>query len=120
MYFAAANGSAPSQIVQALPLTSMVDLRFSPDGSQVAATEASPGLAIATGCVASPGASGDPCLHTYALPDSVTVLGYPIWSPDGRSFLLGNVGPGGGLWRYAVGETSGALVWRDGYSPWAA
>jgi hypothetical protein len=98
----------------------MVDLRFSPDGSQVAATEATPGSAIATGCVASLGASSDPCFHTYALPDGVAGPGYPIWSPDGHSFLLGDVGPGSGLWRFTVGVMSGALVWRDGYNPWAA
>jgi hypothetical protein len=119
VYVAAADGSTPVQILQALAVTSMVDLRFSPDGSQVAATEGSPGMVIATGCAASTGTSGDPCLHTYTLPDGISGFGYPIWSPDGHSFLLGGVSPGGGLWRFTVGVKGGAPVWRDGYNPWA-
>jgi hypothetical protein len=118
-YVASVDGSSPRPILQSMPMTSPLNLRFSPDGSQVAATEQIPGSDIASGCVASSGASGDPCVHTYTVPEELSDLAYPVWAPDGHSFLVGASSPGGGLWRYGLGATSGVLVWRDGYSPWA-
>jgi hypothetical protein len=99
--------------------TSMIGLRFSPDGSQVAVTGAEPAPDIITGCVASPGTHSDPCFHSYTLPAGYFSFGYPAWSSDGHSFIVSAAGPSTtALYRFTVGSASGAVFQPNAQNPW--
>lgn len=122
IYYASADNSSRSQILQYMATNNLVRLRISPDGSQVAASEATPAPDIISGCVNSPGASpqSDPCFHSYSLQQGFFSSGYPAWSSDGKTFIVAanSDTAGSGLYRFVVGTPSGTLVQPDGYNPW--
>jgi hypothetical protein len=98
---------------------SMIDLRFSPDGTQVAVTGAEPAPDVITGCVASPGTRSDPCFHTYNLPTGYTSFAYPAWSPDGHSFVVSAEGPSStALYRFLAGSPTGTVFQPNAQNPW--
>ena len=121
VYYASADGSGASQILQYLRTNSMVTMRVSPDGTQVAVSGAEPLPDIISGCVASPGTHGDPCFHSYTLPGGVASSYYPAWSADSHSFIVtgGGSSPSGtALYRVTVGTPSGTLFLSSGMKPW--
>lgn len=115
IYYASADGSGATQILQYMSTTNTVRIRFSPDGTQVAVTEAAPLPDIITGCVNSTGVSGDPCFHSYTLPAGQFSSNYPAWAADGHSFLVESFGA---LYRFTVGATSGVLAQTNATNPW--
>ena len=114
--YANADGSGATQILQYMATTNTVRMRFSPDGTQVAVTEAEPAPDIITGCVASPGAHADPCFHSYVLPAGQFSANYPAWAADGRTFLAEG---SGNLYRYSVGTSTGSLAQPNASNPWS-
>ncbi len=124
IYYASADNSAQSQILQFMTTNNLVRLHISPNGKEVAVTEATPAPDIISGCVNSPGATpqSDPCFHSYALPQGFFSGGYAVWSPDGTAFIVAAYGdpPGNGLYRFTVGAPSGTLVQPGAYNPWAS
>lgn len=120
VYYANADGSGASQILQYMTTNSMIDLRFSPDGSQVAVTGAEPAPDIISGCVASPGTRSDPCFHSYSLPAGYASFAYPVWSSDGHTFIVAVAGPSvTALYRFTVGSASGSVFQPSAQNPWA-
>lgn len=123
IYYASADNSTRSQILQYLATNNLVRLRLSPDGRQVAVTEAIPAPDIISGCVNSPGISpqSDPCFHSYTSRQGFFSAGYAAWSPDSSAFIAAasnGDAAGAGLYRFVVGTPSGTLVQPGGYSPW--
>ncbi len=124
IYYANADSSAQSRILQYMATNNLVRLRISPNGKEVVATEATPMPDIISGCVNSPGASpqSDPCFHSYALQQGFFSSGYAVWSPDGTAFIVAANGdpPGSGLYRFTVGAPTGTLVQPGANNPWAS
>jgi hypothetical protein len=123
IYYANADGSGATQIARYMATTSLVRMRLSPDGSQVAITNALPTPSVISACVNSPGDKADPCFHAYT-PDAVDL---PAWSADGRSFVAatlaipdsGGTGSHPALYRYTVGSSAGAQIVTGGFQPWS-
>lgn len=115
IFYANADGSGQRAILQYMTTTNAVRIRFSPNGTQVAVTEAEPLPDIITGCVNSSGASGDPCFHSYALPSGQYSANYPAWAADGHTFLVES---NGNLYRFTMGASSGALAQANATNPW--
>ena len=114
--YANADGSGATAILQYMTTNGTVRIRFAPDGAHVAVTEAEPPPDIITGCVASSGASGDPCFHSYSLPAGQSSGNYPAWSADSGSFLVES---NGNLYRFTVGSPNGVLAQPNAFNPWA-
>jgi hypothetical protein len=119
VYYANADGSSATPILQYMSTTNLVRIRSSPDGTQVAVTEASPAPDLISGCVASPGTKTDPCFHSYTLPAGASSSFYPAWSPDGRSFLVTGGSDVNSLYRCTIGSASAVLVQASASNPWA-
>ena len=121
--YANADGSGATQIAQYMTTTSLVRMRLSPDGSQVAITNALPSPSVISACVNSPGGRTDPCFHSYT-PDAVDL---PAWSADGTAFfaasnvLLDNGGANVHpvLYRFKVGAAAGSSYAPGGFEPWS-
>ncbi|HKV82977.1 MAG TPA: hypothetical protein VJN88_00380 [Ktedonobacterales bacterium] len=113
--YANADGSGATRILSYMSTTNAVRMRFSPDGSQVAVTEAEPAPDIITGCVSSAGGSGDPCFHVYTLTAGQFSGNYPAWAADGHSFLVES---NGSLYRFTVGTANGILAQPNAINPW--
>ncbi len=121
VYYATADGNAPRQILQYMSTKSMIHIRFSPDGTQVAVSGAEPLPDIISGCVASPGTHSDPCFHSYTLPGGAPSSYYPAWSADSHSFIVtgGGSSPSGtALYRVTIGTPSGTLFLPSGMKLW--
>jgi hypothetical protein len=115
--WAGITGATP--ILQYMSTNNLVRIRISPDGTQVAVTEAEPLPDIITGCVNSSGGSGDPCFHSYTLPAGQFSLDYPAWAADGHAFLVESaVNFGSNLYRFTVGTSAGVLVRSNAPNPW--
>lgn len=121
--YANADGTGASQIAQYMTTNSLVRMRLSPDGSQVAITNALPSPSVISACVNSPGGRTDPCFHAYT-PDAVDL---PAWSADGSAFYAasdvlpdnGTAGTHPTLYRFTVGGTSGSPFANGGFQPWS-
>ena len=121
--YASDDGSGATQIAQYMTTTSLVRMRLSPDGSQVAITNALPSPSVISACVNSPGGRTDPCFHSYT-PDAVDL---PAWSADGTAFFAAsnvlidnggmNVHPA--LYRFTVGTQAGSIYAAGGFEPWS-
>ena len=116
VYYAKADGSGASQIVQYMVTKSNVRMRISPNGKLVGITEAFGTPDVLSGCVDSPGKKGDPCLQFYS-PDAV---GYPAWIWDSSNMIAtASGGPPTVLYRYTPGHFAGAIYAAAGYNPWS-
>jgi hypothetical protein len=115
-YYANADGSDATPILQYMTTNGTVRIRFSPDGTQVAVTEAEPLPDIITGCTNSSGISDDPCFHSYTLSAGQQSSDYPAWAADGRAFLVES---NGNLYRFTVGVPTGVLVRSNATNPWS-
>jgi len=115
IFYANADGSGATPILQYMTTNNAVRMRFSPDGTQVAVTEAEPLPDIITGCVNSSGSSGDPCFHSYTLPAGQYSSNYPAWAADGHSLLVES---NTDLYRFTVGA-AGVLARSNATNPWS-
>lgn len=121
--YANADGSGATPIAQYMTTTTLVRMRLSPDGSQVAITNALPSPSVISACVNSPGGKSDPCFHAYT-PDAVDL---PAWSADGRSFVAasnviidnGTAGVHPTLYRFTVGAPAASIFVSGGFQPWS-
>jgi hypothetical protein len=117
VYYAHADGSGASQIVQYMVTRSLIRLRLSPNGKQVGITEAHGTPDVLSGCVDSPGLRGDPCLEFYS-PDA---YGYPAWHWD-NSYMVATAAASsfnGVLYRDTPGHFAGVVYAAAGYNPWS-
>lgn len=121
--YANADGSGATQIAQYMITSSLVRMRLSPDGSQVAITNALPSPSVISACVNSPGGKTDPCFHAYT-PDAVDL---PAWSADGHSFFAASnvISDNGGagihptLYRFTIGASPASVFASGGFQPWS-
>jgi hypothetical protein len=116
IFYANADGSGARPILQYMTTNNAVRIRISPDGTQVAVTEAEPSPDIITGCVTSSGTSGDSCFHAYTLPTGQSSSDYPAWAADGHAFLVES---NGNLYRFTVGIPTGVLAESNATNPWS-
>jgi Tol biopolymer transport system component len=115
IFYANADGSNATPVLQFMTTNGTVRIRFSPDGTQVAVTEAEPLPDIITGCANSSGTSDDPCFHSYTLPAGQQSSDYPAWAADGDAFLVES---NSNLYRFTVGTPAGVLVRLNATNPW--
>lgn len=117
--YAASDGSGAKQILKALVTSARVRMRFSPDGTMVAVTEAFNSPDVASGCVNSIGLFGDPCMQFYG-PDA---YGYPAWHEDSK-YLIAASAPAShasasSLYRDTPSRFHGVVYAAAGYNPWS-
>lgn len=118
-FYAASDGSGASQILKALVTTARVRMRFSPDGTMVAITEAFNSPDVASGCVNSIGLFGDPCMQFYG-PDAYA---YPAWHFDSKYLIAATApaiqAPASSLYRDTPSRFHGVVYAALGYNPWS-
>jgi hypothetical protein len=117
LWYANADLSGASRILQYLSTTNVVHLTLSPDGNWVAVTDAWPTPNVVSGSVHSGGGQNDPTFHSYT-PDGVD---QPAWESDSASFYAST---SGGIVRFPLsgtpntqGRIPGALVTSDARVP---
>lgn len=117
IYYANADGSGASPIVQYMVTSSLVRMRISPNGKQVGITEAYGTPDVLSGCVDSPGKKNDPCLQFYS-PDA---SGYPAWKADTSAMIAAATNSGGArdLWLYTAPHFAATTFVSSAYNPWS-
>ena len=119
IFYANSDGSAPTQIVKALVTAARVRMRFSPDGTMIAITEAFNSPDVASGCVNTIGLYGVACMQFYG-PDAYS---YPAWHAD-SAYLIASaappaLAPESSLYRYTPSRFHGVPFAANGYNPWS-
>ena len=117
--YANSDGSGATQVLKALVTSARARLRFSPDGTMVAVTEAFTSPDVASGCVNTIGIYGDPCMQFYG-PDAFS---YPAWHDDSR-YMIAATAPAASatasaLYRYTPSRFHAVPYAASGYNCWS-
>ncbi|HEV7128192.1 MAG TPA: hypothetical protein VGN32_12200 [Ktedonobacterales bacterium] len=119
IFFANADGSGATPILQYMVTNVLVRMRFSPNGKLVGITEARGTPDVLSGCVNSPGKKGDPCLQFYT-PDAVE---YPAWHWDSGYMVTASdqTAQTGEriLYKDIPGQFNAGVYAQHGESPWS-